>query len=303
MAVFNVSFRSTFNTCRLNHTSHQPLCLSLSQNPLHPLETQQMCMDISEWVQSAESEGSRGHSGTAMCSEYLSNHPASWISKQAECWAAFNIPLPSKRKKPQRSSCIFFLMGPDRDENKHSQSRKQSRRINQYFGGSSVSSMHKISWVWSHTVRNACHQEYAHISLWVSLSVCKSTYSYIVYEKNTMLLCIVKRQVKLILWKYAFKTEALKEGVIGNRGRFNSKRQSQHLGLEAAVVLLLHAQDENKLPAKKQQLCNTKKVTKGCIQVMVPQVRTLCKWIFLSHKEDSLDTSLSLSCFCWPLEL
>lgn len=70
---------------------------------LHPLETQRMCMDIREWEQSAESEGRRGHSGTAMCSECLSNHPASWISKQAECWAAFNIPLPSKRKKPQRS--------------------------------------------------------------------------------------------------------------------------------------------------------------------------------------------------------
>lgn len=62
-----------------------------------------------QWVraQSAESEGRRGHSGTAMCNEYLSNHPASWISKQAECWAAFNIPLPSKRKKPQRSSSFF----------------------------------------------------------------------------------------------------------------------------------------------------------------------------------------------------
>lgn len=64
-----------------------------------------------QWV-SAESEGRWGHSGTAMCSEYLSNHPASWISKQAECWAAFNIPLPSKRKKPQRSSSFFFLNRP-----------------------------------------------------------------------------------------------------------------------------------------------------------------------------------------------
>lgn len=61
-----------------------------SLSPMYPLET--LCMDISERAQSAESKGRWGHSGMAMCSEYLSNHPASWFWKQAECWAAFNIP-------------------------------------------------------------------------------------------------------------------------------------------------------------------------------------------------------------------
>lgn len=157
-----------------------------------------MRVDISERAQSAKNEGRQGHSGMLMCSEYLSNHPASWISKQEECWAAFNLPLLAKRKRPQRSSSFFFLICPDRDENKHSQ-----KVANKAEG--SIDILVDLVWaaciksVRSYTDMITCHQEC--IYLFVSGFACGSVYQWIhmliwSVQKYIMCLCIVKN------WKW-----------------------------------------------------------------------------------------------------
>lgn len=77
---------------QFQHTLPQPHKLTTSLPP-PPSPLTESTASINRrgecaWVSAGEPrvrKGRRGHSGTAMCGEYLSNHPASWISEQAEC--------------------------------------------------------------------------------------------------------------------------------------------------------------------------------------------------------------------------
>lgn len=146
--------------------------------------------------------------------------------KSAELFSIFPCLLKGRN---HREDAAFFLKGPDRDENKHSHrvTKRAEGLINilMDLGWAAcikpAESHHILIWIIVTTGIQYVHT-YSYLGVCIFACDClfipESTCSCAVSMKYAMFLSIVKnwkRQVKLMLWKSALTTHALKEGVIG----------------------------------------------------------------------------------------